>query len=100
MKHTAQQMAANFGHTNIDSSATLRSIVNPDAHPLDMYDGLMHLCICGTGTDAFFQWVAYDDQIGDRFYEIDGRELWEPVVYTASGLDRDNPHIQWLKEMK
>ena len=105
MKHTAQQMAADFGHTNIDSSATLRSMPDPAA-PVD-WDGdeahyeLMNLCVCGIGTDAFFAWVSWcGDQIGDRFYEIDGRELWEPTSYTADELDRDNPHTQWLKEMK
>ena len=102
MKHTAQQMAVNFGHTNIDSSATLRSMPNP-AVTADGHDELMCLQVSGTGTDAFFAWVSeYGDQIGDRFYEIDARELWwEPTTppgYTAEELDRDNPHTQWLKE--
>ena len=59
---TARQVATHYGHTNIDSNTTLKS---------DGHDEMMDLRVCGTGIDAFFEWITeYGDPIGDVFDEL------------------------------
>lgn len=69
-KKTAQEVAAHFGHTNSDSNTTLKTEVNPDAS--DGHDEMMDLRICGTGKDAFFEWITeYGDPIGNVLHELE-----------------------------
>ena len=71
---TARQVATHYGHTNIDSNTTLKSMVNPDAS--DGHDEIMDLRVCGTGIDAFFEWITeYGDPIGDVFDELNDEEI-------------------------
>ncbi len=73
-KFTAQALAEKCGHTSIDSNTTLKTKINPDAS--DVHEETMSLRVCGTGPDAFFEWVtACGDPVGSVFGDLDDTEL-------------------------
>jgi hypothetical protein len=73
---TAKHAAAVNGHTNQDSATTLRTMVNPNV--TDDHDEMMDLNVCGTGDEAYFEWVnEYGDPIGDIFYELSPTDFVE-----------------------
>lgn len=75
---TAQELAASYGHSNGDARTTIKTVENPDADTDSGDAEMMDLRVCGTGPEAFFEWITeYGDPIGDMFDEIDEDELSE-----------------------
>ena len=64
---SAQAIAAEHGHTNMDSATTLATVT---------VNGIEHdLRVCGVGKEAFFEWINDGgDPVGDVFDEIESVE--------------------------
>lgn len=77
---TAQTLAEKYGHTNIDSNTTLKSVVNPDAKTAAGEVEMMDLRVCGTGPEAFFEWIT---ECGDPIGDVVG-EVGEAAIALAS----------------
>lgn len=75
-KITAQALAESYGHGNIDSCTTIKTIANPDADTAGGEVEMMDLRVCGAGKDAFFEWITeYGDPIGGVLDEVDETDI-------------------------
>jgi hypothetical protein len=81
-KFTAHAVAAKNGHKFLDSVTVLESEADPfDARSVGFDIKVNRLRVCGTETEAYFEWVNDLDERMGQIFEVLDRSMLDHVTH-------------------